>query len=125
MIIQEGVRVKMGKAYSFKSMPMEYNAWLVFRMVVDLVLFHDFAFYTLFTWAFWEAPAVWNWGLKDYCLGLLGGMIMLFSLWVKSDAHRVVKDYAWCIILPIFAVEADYINHPTAPSRLGRFLFFT
>lgn len=86
----------MGKNYAFSAMPIEYNAWLVFRMLADTILFHDFAFFVLFAWAYWEGPAMWNWGLKDASLGCLGIFLMIFSLWVKSDAHRVVKDYAWC-----------------------------
>jgi hypothetical protein len=90
--VKPAIRAKMDRDYSFSSMPPEYNAWLVFRLLVDLVLFHDCISYGLFALAYGQ-----------FCLHSIGDLLrimaglslIIFNAWVKSDAHRVVKDYAW------------------------------
>lgn len=78
---------------AIKSMPVEFNAWMLFRVLVDLILFNDFFSYILFVAAYWRRPQ-----LEDVFDGLrvAGGVcLILVNLWVKCDAHRVVQDYAW------------------------------
>ncbi|KAF8890763.1 phosphatidylethanolamine N-methyltransferase [Infundibulicybe gibba] len=79
--IRDQLAGKMGKDYSFDELPLEYNTWLLFRQAVDVILvncsydevrLHDFAH-------------IWVGGI-----GLIG-----FNLWVKTEAHNVVKDYGW------------------------------
>lgn len=86
--------VKSGD-YVFEKAPIEYNTWLVFRRVVDLILMCDFVSYVLFAISCAHVPEGEGWGLT---LGRwIGGIVLfMFNLWVKLDAHRVVKDYAWC-----------------------------
>jgi len=73
---------------------MDYNCWLVFRALVDLVLLNDFFSYVVFAFAFSEAPARWTW-LE--VAGYIGGFgLCVFNWFIKLDALRVVKDYAWC-----------------------------
>ncbi len=88
------LETKIPHDYNFEDAPVEYNTWLVFRRVVDLILMCDFVSYCLFAIASGSRPvnesmmltaARWLVGL-----GLFG-----FNLWVKLDAHRVVKDFAW------------------------------
>ena len=88
------METKIPQDYKFEDAPVEYNTWLVFRRVVDLILMCDFVSYCLFAMACGERPAGesilftalrWITGL-----GLFG-----FNLWVKLDAHRVVGDFAW------------------------------
>ncbi|KAL7276229.1 phosphatidylethanolamine N-methyltransferase [Rhizina undulata] len=85
--------VKSGD-YVFDKAPIEYNTWLVFRRLVDLILMCDFVSYVLFAISCAHAPASEPWPLT---IGRwVGGVVLfLFNLWVKLDAHRVVKDYAW------------------------------
>lgn len=92
--LKREMEIKIPKDYKFEEAPIEYNTWLVFRRVVDLILMCDFVSYCLFAMACGGRPAGerptltllrWTTGL-----GLFG-----FNLWVKLDAHRVVKDYAW------------------------------
>lgn len=86
--------VKSGD-YIFEKTPIEYNTWLVFRRVVDLVLMCDFVSYVLFAISCAHVPAGEGWGLTAG--RWIGGIVLfMFNLWVKLDAHRVVKDYAWC-----------------------------
>ena len=88
------LETKIPNDYKFEDAPVEYNTWLVFRRIVDLILMCDFVSYCLFAIACGSRPvdesitltaARWLAGL-----GLCG-----FNLWVKLDAHRVVKDFAW------------------------------
>ncbi|KAM7214125.1 phosphatidylethanolamine N-methyltransferase [Rhypophila decipiens] len=93
-LLKQELEAKIPDDYKFDEAPLEYNTWLVFRRVVDLILMCDFVSYCLFAIvcghkpdgeAFATAVARWATGIA-----LVG-----FNLWVKLDAHRVVKDYAW------------------------------
>ena len=93
-ILKREMETKIPQDYKFEDAPIEYNTWLVFRRVVDLILMCDFVSYVLFAIACGGRPAdesitltVLRWTTG---WGLFG-----FNLWVKLDAHRVVKDYAW------------------------------
>lgn len=86
--------VKSGD-YVFEKAPIEYNTWLVFRRVVDLILMCDFVSYVLFAISCAHVPEGEGWLLTSG--RWIGGLVLfMFNLWVKLDAHRVVKDYAWC-----------------------------
>lgn len=93
-LLKTELEAKIPEDYAFEEAPIEYNTWLVFRRLVDLILMCDFVSYCLFAIACSHRPegesavaALGRWGLG---LGLVG-----FNLWVKLDAHRVVKDFAW------------------------------
>jgi phosphatidylethanolamine N-methyltransferase len=93
-LLKREMETKIPKDYEFEKAPIEYNTWLVFRRVVDLILMCDFVSYCLFAMACGGRPAGEGAALTALRwitgLGLFG-----FNLWVKLDAHRVVKDYAW------------------------------
>ncbi|KAJ6262042.1 hypothetical protein Dda_2844 [Drechslerella dactyloides] len=80
--------------YDFDKAPIEYNTWLVFRRLVDLILMCDFVNYVLFAYVATEIPANHKMWLH-ICRWTAGVILFLFNVWVKLDAHRVVKDYAW------------------------------
>ena len=92
--IKREMETKIPHDYKFEDAPLEYNTWLVFRRLVDLILMCDFVSYCLFAIACGSRPP--NEGVPltmarwITAWGLVG-----FNLWVKLDAHRVVKDYAW------------------------------
>ncbi len=93
-ILKREMETKIPLDYKFEDAPIEYNTWLIFRRVVDLILMCDFVSYCLFAVACGGRPedeALWLTAVRwaTGC-GLFG-----FNLWVKLDAHRVVKDYAW------------------------------
>ncbi|MCJ1378477.1 phosphatidylethanolamine N-methyltransferase [Xylographa soralifera] len=92
--IKRELETKIPHDYKFEEAPIEYNTWLVFRRIVDLILMCDFVSYCLFAMACGGTPlgesifmTVFRW--------VAGWTLVGFNLWVKIDAHRVVKDYAW------------------------------
>ncbi|KAI9857861.1 MAG: phosphatidylethanolamine N-methyltransferase [Trichoglossum hirsutum] len=93
-VIKRELETKIPKDYSFEEAPIEYNTWLVFRRVVDLILMCDFVSYCLFAVACGNHP-VREGTLLTIARWLAGWGLVGFNLWVKLDAHRVVKDYAW------------------------------
>jgi len=85
---------KMGKDYSFDELPLEYNAWLLFRQLVDIILLNDFVSYCLFAFCCFRVPS--GLSLPIHFLRWLGGTLLIaFNLWVKTEAHHVVTDYGW------------------------------
>ncbi|KAL6710169.1 phosphatidylethanolamine N-methyltransferase [Coniothyrium glycines] len=92
-MLKREMETKIPQDYKFEDAPIEYNTWLVFRRVVDLILMCDFVSYCLFAIAcFNQPPESWLlWSLR----WTTGVVLFLFNLWVKLDAHRVVKDFAW------------------------------
>ncbi|KAE9396219.1 hypothetical protein BT96DRAFT_1021488 [Gymnopus androsaceus JB14] len=96
--VREWVRAqlkgKMGKDYDFDELPMEYNTWLLFRQAVDIILLNDFVAYCMFAFACFRVPE----GLSSFVhvMRWIGGLALIgFNLWVKTEAHAVVKDYGW------------------------------
>lgn len=92
--LKRELETKIPQGYKFEEAPIEYNTWLVFRRVVDLILMCDFVSYCLFAMACGGRPL--GEGASLTTLRWISGLILFgFNLWVKLDAHRVVKDYAW------------------------------
>lgn len=93
-LIKRELETKIPEDYNFEKAPIEYNTWLVFRRVVDLILMCDFTSYCLFAVACGSRPAGEG-SLLTIARWATGIILVGFNLWVKLDAHRVVKDYAW------------------------------
>ncbi|KAF8854224.1 phosphatidylethanolamine N-methyltransferase [Acephala macrosclerotiorum] len=93
-LIKRELETKIPEDYKFEEAPIEYNTWLVFRRVVDLILMCDFTSYCLFAIACGGRPEGEGFAM---CIArwTTGILLVGFNLWVKLDAHRVVKDYAW------------------------------
>lgn len=92
--LKREMEAKIPADYKFEDAPIEYNTWLLFRRVVDLILMSDFVSYCLFAAACGGKPEGER--LPTTILRWAGGWALVgFNLWVKLDAHRVVKDFAW------------------------------
>ncbi|KZT68012.1 hypothetical protein DAEQUDRAFT_728277 [Daedalea quercina L-15889] len=92
--IRQQLAGKMGKDYSFDELPLEYNTWLLFRQLVDIILLNDFLAYCMFAFTCFRIPT----GLSTsvHVMRWIGGIALIaFNLWVKTEAHDVVKDYGW------------------------------
>ena len=88
------METKIPKDYTFEDAPVEYNTWLLFRRIVDLILMCDFVSYIMLAVACGSQPV--DESLARTAARWLGGLSLFgFNLWVKMDAHRVVKDFAW------------------------------
>ncbi|KAF8228726.1 hypothetical protein L208DRAFT_226283 [Tricholoma matsutake] len=92
--IREQLVGKMGKDYEFDELPLEYNAWLLFRQAVDVILVNDFLSYCMFAFSCFRVPQ--NLSTAVHIMRWVGGIALIaFNLWVKTEAHNVVKDYGW------------------------------
>ncbi|RMJ08940.1 Phosphatidylethanolamine N-methyltransferase [Fusarium euwallaceae] len=93
-LLKNELETKIEEDYEFEKAPIEYNTWLVFRRVVDLILMCDFVSYCLFAIVCGHSPEGEN-PLIGFSRWAIGISLIGFNLWVKLDAHRVVKDFAW------------------------------
>ena len=93
-LLKRELEAKIPEDYEFEKAPIEYNTWLVFRRFVDLILMCDFVSYCLFAIVCGHVPQDEN-ILAGIGRWLLGIALFGFNVWVKLDAHRVVKDFAW------------------------------
>ncbi|KAK5117345.1 hypothetical protein LTR62_005962 [Meristemomyces frigidus] len=93
-VLKQEMEAAIPKDYKFEEAPIEFNTWLLFRRVVDLILMSDFTCYILFAAACGGCPT--DEKLPMTIARWIGGwLLVLFNLWVKLDALRVVKDFAW------------------------------
>ncbi|KAG2205387.1 hypothetical protein INT47_007172 [Mucor saturninus] len=94
--LKNQLSTKMGSDYNFYTAPIEYNTWLLFRQLVDLILMNDFGTYVCFAISWFNTRPQSSFFMDD-TLRWVGGIFMIaFNIWVKLDAQRVVKDFAWC-----------------------------
>ncbi|KAI3394199.1 hypothetical protein diail_3014 [Diaporthe ilicicola] len=93
-LLKKELEAKIPEDYKFEEAPLEYNTWLVFRRLVDLILMCDFVSYCLFAVVCAHVPEGES-PLVFLCRWSVGVALFVFNIWVKLDAHRVVKDYAW------------------------------
>ncbi|KAF9927492.1 phosphatidylethanolamine N-methyltransferase [Linnemannia zychae] len=92
--LNQELSCKMGSDYDFETVPIEFNTWLLYRQLVDLILMNDFTTYVCFALSWLTLPA--GAGFFSHLLRWIAGFILVsFNIWVKLDAHRVVKDFAW------------------------------
>lgn len=97
--VQTEVKSQMGPAYKIYDHPVEFNTWLIFRKVVDLILMLDFTTFVCLVVAccveddyqFIHGQPTWMVALRL----VIGVWLILFNLWVKVNAHNTIKDYAW------------------------------
>jgi phosphatidylethanolamine N-methyltransferase len=93
-LLKRELTTKLSSDYDFDASPIEYNTWLVFRRLVDLILMCDFVSYCLFAIICAHTPQDEN-ILAAIGRWVLGIALILFNIWAKLDAHRVLTDYAW------------------------------
>lgn len=92
--IKNELSMKMDADYNFDDLPLEYNTWLLFRQLVDVILINDFLSYVMFAFSCFRVPT--DLSMFTHILRWVSGIVLIaFNLWVKTEAHHIVKDYGW------------------------------
>ncbi|KAI8923366.1 hypothetical protein BC831DRAFT_521762, partial [Entophlyctis helioformis] len=68
--------------HNYDAMPSEFNAWILFQELCDLVFANDIASYIFLS-------------TRDMVILGGGSLLVAFNLWVKSDAYELLKDFSW------------------------------
>lgn len=100
-LCQLEIKSQMGVNYSIEKYPVEFNTWLLFRKVVDLILMQDFTTFICLVivcsidkdYQFINTSQQSIWLVASRIV--VGSFLILFNLWVKVNAHNTIKDYAW------------------------------
>jgi len=101
------VKSSMGTDYSWSKMPVEFNAWILFRMFAMMILANDGLTYVILCIKLFQ-PLDQNPLVLLLCLvGSVG--LIAFSFWSKTSAHRCVGDYAWYWGDFFFRMEGDLV----------------
>lgn len=69
---------------------------MLYRQLVDLILMNDFTSYICFALSWFNTSPQSSIFLGDTLRWCGGLFLLVFNIWVKIDAQRVVKDFAWC-----------------------------
>lgn len=94
-VIKKYLSIGMKEDYKFDECPSSFNAWIGFRHIVDIILAFDLVSYTVFCLAYLEWPGL---SFNLVFAYLVGAFLCIFTVWAKTDAYRVVKDFAWCTL---------------------------
>ncbi|CAG84868.2 DEHA2A12936p [Debaryomyces hansenii CBS767] len=100
-LAEKEIKSQMGPEYDVQKYPIEFNTWLLFRKVVDLILMSDFTTFICLVvvcainkdYQFINSDQQEVWLISTRLI--LGTVLILFNLWVKVNAHNTIKDYAW------------------------------
>ncbi|KAI8913312.1 phospholipid methyltransferase-domain-containing protein [Gorgonomyces haynaldii] len=78
--------------YDYLSMPIEYNAWILFRQISNVVMANAMCAYVLFAVHHYDPQPDMYW---RNVMHLVGGVIfLLFNLWVRLDIVRTLDDFS-------------------------------
>ena len=94
------------KLFNIDEHPLDFNAWMAYRAIVDIVLVNDLVSYILFALSYIELPA--KIGFFELLQAFVGILLIAFNVWAKSDAHRVLGDFAWCTLF--FFLQPFFFN---------------
>ncbi|ORY04072.1 hypothetical protein K493DRAFT_404790 [Basidiobolus meristosporus CBS 931.73] len=87
------LRSKMGEDYSCEESPIEFNTWLLFRQLVDLVVVNDFFSYVCFALSFFRISSE----STIFALALRWGIgvgLILFQLRIQINIHSSPENHS-------------------------------
>ncbi|KAJ9126240.1 hypothetical protein QFC24_001965 [Naganishia onofrii] len=89
------LETKMGhEGYRWDQVPEEFNAWLMFRQVVDIILLNDFLSYSLFACTQLHFPQDES-ILSIISRWVFGWALIVANIFIKIDAHKAIGNYSW------------------------------
>ncbi|KAJ9094313.1 hypothetical protein QFC19_007998 [Naganishia cerealis] len=89
------LETKMGhEGYRWDQVPEEFNAWLMFRQVVDIILLNDFLSYSLFACTQLHFPQDES-VLSIISRWIFGWALIVANIFIKIDAHKAIGNYSW------------------------------
>ncbi|KAI8855246.1 phospholipid methyltransferase-domain-containing protein, partial [Chytridium lagenaria] len=83
------------KHFRQTGLPAEFTTWILFRGIVDFVTINDAACYIFFAFAHFDLPGDEALGWRDWLRYIAGTFLVIFGWWVRFDARREIKDFAW------------------------------
>jgi len=106
-LLKSLAKSSMGTAYAWRSLPPEFNAWVLFRMLAMLILANDGLTYFIMFAKLFTIPSSTADFLVLFLSSFPAAALAWFSLWSKTAAHRTVGDYAWYWGDFFFMIESD------------------
>lgn len=92
-LLEASIVLEDNTEYKVSAFPDEFNAWMLFRQVENVILANDLVSYCVLSVVCCEKLSLTS-PLDVLCF-VFGCATIAFALWSKSDAHRVVGDFAW------------------------------
>jgi len=117
-LIKRIVSASMGSDYSWNKVPIEFNAWLVFRVLAMHILANDGLTYLILAAKLMHRP---SYAPIYLVLGVVACVATAaLSFWSKMAAHNILGDFAWNWGDFFFLMEGDltfdgvfeYFPHP-------------
>lgn len=92
-LLEASVVFEDNTVYKVDKFPDQFNAWMLFRQIENIILANDLVSYVVLSLVCWEKTSFTS-PVDLLCLSI-GGASVMFALWSKADAHRVIGDFAW------------------------------
>jgi phosphatidylethanolamine N-methyltransferase len=90
----QGIAAKaLPAGYTPSDFPPAFNAWLVYKGLVNFVLVNDSTSYSMLALRLFAFPSEWS--LAVVLQYLVGAVLFAFNWWAKKDAHRCIGTYCW------------------------------
>ena len=88
------------KNQEVSEFPVEFGAWYCFRFIVNIILANDLLSFLILCWVHLEIPELASLmtlsGFVEWSLRyIIGVSLIAFAVWSKTDAHRIIGDFAW------------------------------
>ncbi len=106
--LKSEMETSVKNGYDFEKAPVEFNTWLLFRRLADLVLMCDFTSYCLFAAACGGTPIAEQ-PFLTWLRWIIGLILIAGNVWVKIDAHRIVKEnWYWADFFFVIEQELEF-----------------